>query len=282
MEIYPRMLEKWWLLVWPDSGTVYTQVHTHTFNICRKPLEWQCPDDVSWSQLRQPKNPTIALSYAWNPSVNSLFQQSKHQFLIECKRQTWFKALVPPSFRSLWSLQRHFLPRSAWASESGQPSSLRTQFQSWQRLTVPESPGAEREEESLCFYHQDPQITASGLTICGGFSPGSWQVGILGATFRKAKVMSALKTARKRISPCDHHWIPAALSSQTCESSLSSLTEFCHSLLMGQGRQTLMELTDVARPPQQQPGQRSAGLFPVTGGPWPLFLKRAWIKRHSG
>lgn len=139
-----------------------------------------------------------------------------------------------------------------------------------------------REEESLCFYHQDPRITASGLTICGGFFPGSWQVGILGATFWKAKVMSALRTAQKRISPCYHHWIPAALSSQTCESSLSSLTEFCPSLLMGQGRQTLMELTDVARPPQQQPGQRSTGLFPVTGGPWPLFLKRAWIKRHSG
>lgn len=51
--------------------------------------------------------------------------------------------------------------------------------------------------------------------------------------------------------------------------------EFCPSLLMSQGRETLMELTDVVRPPQQQSGQRSAGLFPVTGGPWPLFLKRA-------
>lgn len=34
-----------------------------------------------------------------------------------------------------------------------------------------------------------------------------------------------------------------------------------------------MELTDVVRPPQQQSGQRSAGLFPVTGGPWPLFSR---------
>lgn len=141
---------------------------------------------------------------------------------MECKRQTWFKALVPPSFRSLCSLQRQFLPRSAWASESGHPSSLSTQAQSWQCPTVPESLGAEREEESLCFYHQDPQITASGLTVCGGFSPGSWRVVILEATFWKAKDMSALRTARKRVSPCYHHWIPAALSSQTCESSFSS------------------------------------------------------------
>ena len=29
--------------------------------------------------------------------MNSLFQQSKHLFLMECKRQTWFKALAPPS-----------------------------------------------------------------------------------------------------------------------------------------------------------------------------------------
>ena len=77
-------------------------------------------------------------------------------------------------------------------------------------------------EESLCFYHQDPQITASGLTVCGGFSPGSWRVGILEATFWKAKDMSALRTARKRVSPCYNHWIPAALSSQICESSFSS------------------------------------------------------------
>ena len=62
----------------------------------------------------------------------------------------------------------------------------------------------------------------------------------------------------------------------------ASPPEFCPSFLMGQGREMLMELTDVVRPPQQQSGQRSAGLFPVTGGPWPLFLKRAWIKRHSG
>lgn len=203
------------------SYCVHIGAHTRVqYLACRKPLEWQCPDDVSWSQLWQPKNPTTALSYAWNPSVSSLFQQSKHLFLMKCKRQTWLKALVAPSFRSLWSLQRRVLPRSAWASKSGHPSSLRTQAQSWQCPTVPESLVAER-EDSLCFYHQNPRITASGLTICGSFSPGSWQVGILEATFQKAKDMSALRTARKRISPCYHHWIPAALSSQTCESSFS-------------------------------------------------------------